>query len=180
MTNLLSSFNAALPDISRQMLTKSRRGAHISGTNAANCSPPISAFEIPVEHWLEKAEDLCLQIQPYRTNLEQRHMPSNEAAQLIYTEQDVVNASTLYFTHPVNIALNLVHPDDYYRSEVTKDKDKDNNTSGTTSRTTSGGTSSRSRVDTLYFKGRPTLGDHGPPSDPFACLEFKRATALNA
>lgn len=174
MENLFESFGKELPDKSQQIIepTPSQLHAHVSGSNTMNCNPPTSGFEIPVQHWLDKAEDLCLRIPQYRTNLESGQMPRNEEAQLIYSEQDVVSASTLHFTHPVNIALKLVHRNDFVRSEVTKGKSKI--TPGQTS--SSDGTSSRSRVDTLYFKGF----HHGTPSAPFACLEYKRFKALDA
>lgn len=177
MTTLLSSFNQALPDIAQQLVNQMTQAprAHVSGSNTENCNPPVSAFEIPVAHWLEKADDLCLFIPGHRTNLQRGYMPVNELAQLIYSEQDVVNASTLHFTHPVNVALNLVHSQDYYRSEVTKGKSK------TTSSNNPQGTTSRSRVDTLYYKGRPALRDQQrASSNPMACLEFKKFRALDA
>ncbi|KAK2609500.1 hypothetical protein N8I77_002997 [Diaporthe amygdali] len=173
MTNLFSSFDQALPDIETHLVkpAPTESGVSESGSNTRRCEPPISAFSIPVEHWHEKAEDLCLRDQNRRNRLEQGHMPGQEAAQWIYSEQDVVNASTLHFTHPVNVALSLVHRDDSYLCEVTKGK----------SNTTSGGTSSRSRADTLYFKGPPKQGEHpGTSNHPMACLEFKKVKTLKA
>jgi len=97
-------------------------------------------------------------------------MPAYKAAQIINSEEDVINASTLRFTHPVNTALSLVHPEDSYLCEVIKPKDK-----------TSGPTSSFSRVDRMYFKGRPAdRNAPGKSRNTMACLEFKRAKALNA
>lgn len=186
MTTLLSSFDQPLPDVTPQhfSLTEAARRAHISGSNTANCEPPISAFQIPVDFWLGKADKLCLSNASHQLHLQRGYMPTKEAAQLIHSEQDVVNASTLHFTHPVNVALNLVHRDDYYRSEVTMGKSKptagaNSRTPGASSRTPQG-TASRSRVDTLYYKGLPTLKDDPKDStNPMACLEFKRAKALN-
>lgn len=173
MTNLFSSFDRALPDIETHLVMPAAKQSVVSesGSNTRRCEPPISAFNIPVEHWHEKAEDLCLRDQNRRSRLEQGHMPGQEAAQWIYSEQDVVNASTLHFTHPVNMALSLVHRDDSYLCEVTKGK----------SNTTTGGTSSRSRADTLYFKGPPKQGEHpGTTNHPMACLEFKKVKTLQA
>ncbi|POS73591.1 hypothetical protein DHEL01_v208009 [Diaporthe helianthi] len=173
MTNLFSSFGQALPDIETHLVRPAPTESSVSesGSNTRRCEPPISALNIPVTHWHEKAEDLCLLDQTRRSGLEQGHMPRQEAAQWIYSEQDVVNASTLHFTHPVNQALSLVHRDDSYLCEVTKGK----------SNNTSGGTSSRSRADTLYFKGRPKQGEHpGTSNHPMACLEFKKVRTLKA
>ena len=171
MTTLLGSFNQALPDITPQIFGKQREGksAHVSGTNTYNCTPPSSAFGIPVEHWIEKADQLCLVDQNHRSKLQQGYLPGCGAGQLINSEEDVVNASALYFTHPVDTALGLVHPEDSYLCEVIKGKDQD-----------SGPTSGASRVDRMYFKGRPA--DRNAPGNSLntmACLEFKRAKALN-
>ena len=71
-TTLLSSFNQALPDITAQMFGKQRQRegkAHVSGSNTENCTPPTSAFEIPVSHWTEQADQLCLMDQNHRFKL---------------------------------------------------------------------------------------------------------------
>lgn len=71
---------------------------------------------------------------------------------------------------PVHTALSLVHPEDSYLCELIKGKDN-----------TPGPTSSLSRVDRMYFKGRPADWNHtGNSNNTMACLEFKRAKALDA
>jgi len=173
MTTLLESFDRDLGNIPAQMFGKQREGkaAHISGANTARCKPPACAFEIPLNHWTGKAEDLCLRIPSHRSKLQQEYMPSYERAQLVNSEEDVVNASALRFTHPVHEAMSLVHPGDFtYLCEVIKGKEP-----------TAGPTSGIGRVDRAYFKGYPTdRVAPGHSKNTMACLEFKRATVVNA
>lgn len=62
MTNLFSSFGQALPDIETHLVRPAPTESSVSesGSNTRRCEPPISALNIPVTHWHEKAEDLCL------------------------------------------------------------------------------------------------------------------------
>ncbi|KAG6353403.1 hypothetical protein INS49_005584 [Diaporthe citri] len=81
------------------------------------------------------------------------------------SEGDVVNASSLYLTHPVHVAYQTVHPTDCYLNELTK--------------TRQDGTSS-SRVDRAYFWGPPNDDLHpGDSTNIFAALEYKKSGAIN-
>lgn len=175
MTTLFSSFSQALPDISQNMIGIQRdRGrtegrTHISGSNTANCEPPASALGIPVSHWTEKADTLCLGRPEVQAELNKAYMPLMEQAHKINSEEDVVVASAQHFTYPVNVALNQVHPYDSVLCEVSKGKDD------------SGPTSSTSRVDRMYFKGPPEEPNHpGISGNTMACLEFKRLKVMNS
>lgn len=186
MTTLLRAFSVALPDFSQKMIGKQRVGKntegkntesrrterrqHTSGSNTQRCEPPASAIKIPVEHWIERANTLCLGKPEVQTELRKAYMPLMEQAHLLNSEEDIVVASAQHFTYPVNTALHLVRPTNFVLSEVSKSKDN----LGTA-------TSSLSRVDRMYFKGPPDVPDHpGKSKNTMACLEFKGLKALNS
>lgn len=157
MASILNSFNLALPGFQRfGDQTKTR--THRSGTTTQECTPPRCAIKIPVAHWTDLASRLCLD--PYRGELSRKALPDLENLIGLKSEADVVNASTLYLTHPVHVGYQMLHSEDFYLNEVT--------------RTRQDGTSS-SRVDRAYFLRKPSNERHpGNSNNIFAALEYKK------
>lgn len=100
MASIYDSFNQKLPSF--QLLgTQKKTRTHKSGVSTAECIPPRCSIEIPVSYWHQLASRLCLE--PHKTDLSEKPFPGVENLIGLKSEGDVVNASTLYLTHPVYI-----------------------------------------------------------------------------
>lgn len=162
MSSIYASFDEKVP-VCKPFGNQKNNRTHKSGVTTAECTPPRCLIEIPVSHWHYLATRLCLE--PHKNELTNKPVPAVEKLIGLKSEGDVVNASSLYLTHPVHVAYQTVHPTDCYLNELTK--------------TRQDGTSS-SRVDRAYFWGPPNDDLHpGDSTNIFAALEYKKSGAIN-
>ncbi|KAK7711925.1 hypothetical protein SLS64_005196 [Diaporthe eres] len=163
-TTIYDSFNQALPSF-LQLGTQVEIRAKPSGTTTAECTPPSCGINIPLKHWADLASDLCLE--KYKDELRSAFLPTVDSFIEFKSEADVADASTLYLTHPVHVAYQLVHSSD-------QDRRVDQLTIPLRRMTPS------SRVDRAYFSGRPSNEETpGNSSNVFAVLEYKKFQGLS-
>lgn len=161
---LYDSFNRALPSFPR-LGTQVETPAKPSGTTTAKCTPPSCGITVPLKHWIDLASDLCLE--QYKDDLRSDFLPKPDTFIELKSEADVAHASTLYLTHPVHVAFQLVHSSDSDRrvDQLTRPL-KD--------------TTPASRVDRGYFSGRPSNEETpGDSNNVFAVLEYKKFEGLS-
>lgn len=162
-TTIFDSFNEALPPFP-QLGTQLETRAKPSGTTTAECTPPSCGINIPLKHWTDLASDLCLE--QYKDVLRTEFLPTVDSFIEFKSEADVADASTLYLTHPVHVAYQLVHASD-------PDRRVDQLTIPMS------GTTPSSRVDRAYFSGRPDNEETpGNSRNIFAVLEYKKFKGL--
>lgn len=164
LTTLWKSFSQALPQFPQlgdQMETRPKD----SGTTTAQCTPPRCGIKIPAQHWVDLASRLCLE--QHSDDLKAKYLPGIENIDL-KSEADVVKVSTLYLTHPVHIAYQLVHPGDpgdRQLDELIKPQKR---------------TTPSSRCDRAYFSGRAdNENTPGNSTNVMAILEYKKFEGLS-
>lgn len=161
MTTIWSSFSQALPQFP-QLGDQVEIRLKDSGTTSAKCTPPRCGINISVQHWVELAYRLSLD--QHSNQLKAKYLPGIENIDL-KSEADVVKVSTLYLTHPVHIAYQLVHPGDRQLDELIKPQKR---------------TTPSSRCDRAYFSGRAdNENTPGNSTNVFAILEYKKFGGLS-
>lgn len=161
MATIYDSFNEALP-LFRRLGDQIETRAKSSGTTTKACIPPMCGIKIPVEHWNDLASRLCLdQHQEYLRSI--RLYPVDKSM-VFKSEADVVEASASYLRQHVQLAYQLIYPDDVCLKQVTKPQND---------------TDAASRVDIAYFFGLPSNEKSpGKSTNVFAMLEYKRFKSL--
>lgn len=163
-TTIYDSFQQALPSFP-QLGTQIETKTQPSGTTTAQCTTPSCGIKIPLKHWTDLASKICLE--QYKPDLRSKFLPTVDNFIGFKSEADVADASTLYLTHPVHVAYQLVHSDgsDCRLDQLTRPL-KDMTPS--------------SRVDRAYFAGRPhNEGTPGESDNIFAVLEYKKFRGLS-
>lgn len=162
-TTIFDSFGQALPSFI-QLGAQIETDPKPSGTTTADCTPPKCGIKIPLTHWTGLASKLCLQ--QHKDALRSKFLPTVDGLIEFKSEADVADASTLYLTHPVHVAYQLVHSGD-------QDRRLDQLTRPRQAPTAS------SRVDRAYFAGPPHNEEApGNSGNIFAVLEYKKFKGL--
>lgn len=162
MATIWDSFNEALPLV-RQLGDQVETRAKSSGTTTEACSAPLCGIEIPVEHWNDLASRLCLD--QHQEDLRSIRLYPVDKSTVFKSEADVVEASASYLRRHVQLAYQLIYPDDVCLKQVTKPKND---------------TTNASRVDIAYFLGLPSNEKSpGKSTNVFAMLEYKRYKSLS-
>lgn len=161
---IYDSFKQALPPF-EQIATQVQTLDKPSGTNTAECTPPKCGIKIPVQHWINLASDRCLE--QHKADLKTEFLPKVDNLIVLKSEADVADASTLYLTHPVHVAYELVHSSD-------RDCRIDQLTRPLRD------TIPASRADRAYFSKRPLNAETpGNSTNIFAVLEYKKFQGLS-